>query len=423
MMDARFKKFAFKRGLAFAAILAGALSMNSSSAQAAYFVVSVGAPSLDPHRRTHVVIAGYGNDLGTAPQIAATAKVRKIAEIYPSDQILFICARELSEEENIQLLRRIGYENIRSEDQLLTVANLMNELKVYDQIAGLHVYSHSGITPGIFLDLDPTKPPSSNDLKWAYDAPAASLLVGHFTSDAIVTLNGCNSGHAQAPYLAQLWKVPVSGALTSTHFEALYQDGNYYWADPSQSQFLADNTLGTMQTKIPCNKGACYRMRPDNWDYIGVYGHYFMGLPNYQFFCVGISDAQCTAGMAHSILIDVSSQALSSSPTLEQYTRAVQEWICPTDAYSKPTQSRCMAELAKLNMLDLSKADVEYTPFGGRTANCTFSSCYRNSECLHPEIKVCALSPQPDLRHSTTFIDEYAAYLRGYSAISGSISH
>ncbi len=375
--------------------LAGILTWASLAvpAHAEYFLLQLTPQTLNPDQRIHLVVSGRGNDLGTAPQEAAYAKAKRISETFPQDQILVISTKD--NDNNQSSLKKLGYGSIKPVSATLDSTELMNQLSQYHRIVSLNVYGHSGIAPGVFLDRTPG---TQNDLKWPAHDPNSARLKGHFTSDAVAIFNGCNVGHEQGPELAELWGIPVAGALTSTHFESIGSDGRYY--EDGSMNACADGT------------NDCYRMKPDNADYSGVYGHYTQGLPFYKFFCIGISSEDCQKGMARSILTAVSTEKLGTHPTLKEFTNVVQDWLCPTGRPGQSPQAECMSKLDSLDF-GATSSDRFYTPFGsvGHTAQCSFSTCY--ASCSNSNRETCAKTAKPPAQ-TTTFVEEYVGYLDGY---------
>ncbi len=389
-----------------------ALAASPRSANAAYFLLQLTPGPLNPDMPINIIVSGRGNDLGTDPQQAAAAKAKVTAATYPDAQILVISTEE--DPGNAAVLKKMGYEKIKRVDRLLTGAELIEQLSQYREISSLNVYGHSGITPGVFLDrLDGTQ----IDQRWNPNDPVNQKLTGHFASDAMVIFNGCNMGEEGAPALSNLWRVPVAGALTSTHFEGLYPDGKYYWIDSPPKQ-------------CPLGLVACYRMRPDNNDYRGAYGHYDQGLPNYEFFCArSISKSDCEKAMARSVLTDVSTEQPTAHPTYERYAETVREWLCPSGhTVGDPTQAECMANLQKIDpasvALNPNSPERFYTPYPREGADpavpnmveCDFQTCY--ATCKDANKEDCAKN-QHAASKATSFVDEYLDYLRGYSLLFG----
>jgi hypothetical protein len=384
-----------------------------STVHASYFLVNASQPVLDTQKRTHVIVTDRASDLGNLPKMAAAAKAFKIMEAFPDDQVLLILPEGSG---YAHTLKSLGFENMTFVNETLNSTALMNQLEKYTQIASFHVYGHSAIPEGLFLD----RGAGTKDIRWyAYDKQPLRLK-GHFTQDAIATLNGCNSGHIMSLALSEMWEIPVSGSLTGTHFEKLYQDGSFYWGDSKSSGNWASDSMNSMKSKIAC-KGACVRLRPDNAAYNGHYGKYPQGLPSYKFSCVNISEEKCLKGMATSILMNVSNLAIGSRPTPEQYSHVVREWLCPTAYWGSNLQKSCMENLRTLNMDAIQKGSAErfYTPLQGKSFQCTFKGCYVEPKCLSPQNTLaCAQKGYSTSEgRTTTFVDEYINFLRGYQYI------
>ena len=371
-------------------------------AQASYFVVPVSG-AMDPSRRTHFVVAGNGNNLGTSPQLAAGAKAKRLAQLTGGDQVVFI-----SSGKNLtSLFDELGFTNERFVPDLLDVNALMQELKPYRRIASIHVFGHAAITEGVFLDTYP----GGRDVRWYADDPATQTLKGHFTGDAFVALNGCNSGHVMAYNLSKTWAIPVSGSLGGTHFEGIFEDGRAYSADGKYSR-----SWRPLASEF-------YRMRPDDSAYCCHYGRYTTGLPFYKFFCAeNVGAENCLAAMARSIYVGMVVPQLSMQPNFSQYAQAVREWMCPAGHYLSSSQQECMDRLAQLDVRDFSRTDRSYTPFRGESMQCNFQTCYQNNVCgsTPSEASACARSSAAG-NSSTTFVEEYIYYLRAYTVSTGAL--
>jgi hypothetical protein len=370
-------------------------------AQASYYVIPVKSSALNPTQRTHIVISGRGNDLGPSLQRASAAKIKKIAEVFPKDQILYITTEEKDEKSDTKNLKEMGFQFIERKSETLYPEKLMEELEKYTQIASVQIYSHGGVVAGIFLDREPRTDKLEIDIPWMAKNPSPQKLVGHFTEDAFVTLNGCNTGHVQAVLLARLWSVPVMGSLSSTHFENQFRDGKFYWADESKKRDMAK-----------CAYGSCYRLRPDNQPYNGMWGVFQQGLSIYKFFCGNISERKCLSGMAASVAINIAPSDKGPQMDYAEYAEAVREWLCPSGSFGSKLQSTCMEKLATF---DFSSSDRTYTPFNGPSPQCNFKSCYADPKCENPYDNPMCPKNLPENKTSTTFVDEYLAYLKAYT--------
>lgn len=394
-----------------------AVMFFSFQATAAYYKAIVSEHSqLNFNQRTHFLVASRGNDLGYLPQLVAVSRALKIADIYPEEQVVVIIPVESETPPNE--IKRMGISNIEYIEELLNSKQLMNEMSAFSQIASFHTFGHAAIVEGVFLDAVGDK-----DVRWYPNDAQSKRLIGHFTEDAFATMNGCNNGHQLAPYLSRLWKIPVSGALTGTHFEAIYDDGKYYWFDEVVKKSFARNTGELLSKKRSCF-GACYRMRPDNHQYKGHYGKYQQGLPFFKFFCGGTDQDRCLKAMAQSLLTQTSTQSYSEEfISKSEFAHTAREWLCPSGEYKSDLQKNCMETLEKVGQLLEQNQSIEhlklFTPFRGVSSQCSFNSCYAKPVCQmsFQEADRCAQSA-PDVTSSDSFVQEYLNYLNGYDLLS-----
>lgn len=369
--------------------------MMPQTGAAKYFRIGMNVNSIDFTKRTHILVSDFGEDLKSAPRNAAAAKAFQIAEVAGGDQVVLIAAT------GRYPIKPQGwpYQSLALIDATMSNVNLASELAQFSQIASLHFYGHGSIPDSPFLDKvaprDERFPPFNSG--W-------ESLAGHFTDDAFVSFNACNLGQVLAPRLSYLWSIPVSGALTGTHFESNSGNG-FEWNG---------NFTSIRQ----------YRMRPDNARYNSHYGSYSQGLPFYKFFCAGnVSEQRCLATMARSVLMNVSPfplPMLSSIDQLKAYKERVAEWLCPTE-----NQSFCISRLVNLPQTP-AEADMTYTPFRSNSMNCDMQSCY-------PEKLACISDPKRSAagntcaereRHtiqSHAFVMEYLNYLKGYKYLNATL--
>lgn len=383
------------------------LGLFSLQAKAGYIFAPFGSESFEPAKRTHVVVVSHGSDLGMAPQLSATTKVLKLRQIYPADQIVLFSHAE--NDGNLAWLKRSGFQQAILEPEELTPKILFNYLSALTQIVSVHTYGHSAIPEGVFLGAHGEK-----DIRLYPSSKEFSRLVGHFTSDAFVTLNGCNLGHQLAPMLARLWKVPVAGALVGTHFEVMMNDGFFAPLSGKESTWSKG-----------CGRG-CLRMRPDNANYDGHYGKYSHGLSFYKFFCIGLTEDECDLGMSRATFSAVTEQSLSKSSSEAEYLAVVREWLCPIGHRSDRTvKEACMSKLVEVDreLETKSAAELEpalrsFTPYFGRTASCDMQSCYQSITCTASanSAQSCAQSEMPK-RGASTLVDEYLRYRHGFALL------
>lgn len=380
----------------------------SVSAHASYLVVPYNREVLDKTVRTHFVITSRGGSLGMTPQLSALTRAAKLKEVYPADQVVLLLHDETSG--NLDWIKKRVSNAAYRVQAKFDPQHLFDELEPYTSIVSIHTYGHGAIPEGVFLGAV-----GEHDIRWYVTDKNPKRIIGHFTPDAFVTLNGCNDGHAMASRLSYLWKLPVSGALTGTHFEVLMPDGRFSMMTDEKN--WAKSHMGLFADGSECVRG-CVRMRPDNAPYTaGHYGTYRQGLGFYKFFCVGISENDCLRGMARSLISTVTVPGLSAKPTFEQYAQAAREWLCPTG--SRAVQMACEQRLTAVQTtlaMGLQLSDVEriYTPFSGPSHQCDFIGCYANRECLKSTKTLACAEQSAPPPTSSTFVDEYMNYLKGY---------
>lgn len=362
---------------------------------------------IDRSVRTHVIVVSKGNDLGLGPQLSGLTKAVKLAEVYPDDQVVLFVPEESAE--NLAWIQRSGFSRAYRVNSLLDTKKLFEELEQFNQIASFHTYGHSAIPEGVFLDAV-----GKRDIRWYPQLKFSDKVIGHFTSDAFATLNGCNLGHSMAPLLSRKWNIPVSGALVGTHFEVLMPDGQFVGWGPEKD--WAKTSVGFLRNERACLRG-CVRMRPDRAPYDGHYGKYRQGLANYKFFCSGITEADCLKGMARSLISSVTSFAVPVKATREQFARSAREWLCPSQggvAMKKACDEQLLNMPVKIAVDPFARL---YTPFRGPSNQCDFTGCYASPQCLElPKTLGCATGAVPP-KTSSTFVDEYENFLRGFDLL------
>ncbi len=368
----------------------------ASTTFASYTVSSLPSTTFDFSKRTHIVLSGKGNDLGRMPILATLAKAKKYVEQFPQEQVFIINTQEVSDQVQKSMVKSYGFQIIRSEKKLLNETTLMNELVQFHQIASFNFFGHSGIEPGMFLD-----GVGEDDLKWRPFSEVSVKLKGHFTADAYAVLNGCNQGQIHAPILSKTWGIPVAGTFTSSHFEQLYRDGHFYWADDTQSRNFAPGSMNTI------------RMKPDDVDYDGYYGKYENGLGFFKFFCVGMPEEVCLKGIRASVYSIIGVEPLGDNAPIENYLKVVREWLCPAHQFGSTQQDAC---IRRLESTSNNFADRNYTAFQGHAISCTFSSCYPKACYASVEaMTACSKDTRIGVRNSTALSDEYATYIKAFS--------
>lgn len=419
------------------ALLVGSLLLGASLAQAAYGIFDYQGKGIDPSKRTHIIVAGKGSDMGLQFHASAAAQARKIQDVNPNDQVVLIAVlddgqKSWLDSSKINELRRM-------EMTLITVANLVNEnnpddvrrwpqfkrysgtvvdgtkaglaqwgfglvaetqedlggeelvgvMSQFNQIASFNVYSHSTAYYGLILDgpmkrLDPT------------DANLASALRSRFTRDAYAWLHGCNSGILGMKFTTA-WAIPVATSFTSTGFQELFKkpDGTFEYvhdySDPNKGlkniptgyKRVGVNSVSYAKTQS-CTKVPCVRMMPDNHGYVGHWGNFFDGgVGFYRFTCSPsrVEDSRCKAVMAIALVNQVNNVYADYNATLETFKTAAKSHLCPTGSWKvKPgyTVESCYQALER----SLTDRNVVLDTFMSKSLQCDRRTCNARVDCL-----------------------------------------
>ncbi len=394
----------------FKSLFAFILAATFTSANASYHVATYNTENLDTNKATRLLVAGNGDDLGLLFEEVAKAKAMKYAEQYPGEQIVFIAIqeKELGSEAN---LNRYGFKIIRTESGKFDGKEFLREAMNFKKIKSLDIFSHSSAQFGIHLD--------GREHRLNVSTRGLEKLKSNFTPDAFVYLHGCNSGFELAPFMANAWGIPVAGSLTSTNFQKLHSDGNFYLSEEGfapNSDWAQTNKL-SFDTEVKCSKGACQRLKPDNTPYVGFWGAYREGgLPFYKFFCPKSSNENCLRAMANSLLSHSLIVNLKKNSPLSEYKKAVIDFLCPISS-EKDLRSECEAKLEEA----LTTKDYTYNPFSRPQIECDFNKCKVEIKCekilFAPKPGTCVLSNKYDGK-ATTLVREFQAYLEAFKYLS-----
>ena len=383
-----------------------------SNAQAAYLMATYNTPELDKTKPTRVMVAGDGDGLGLLFQEVSKARAIRYAENNPSEQIVLISYddKDLGTE---NALRRWGFKTIKNDGSTIDGKVFVDEVSKFKKILSIDIFSHSSAQFGIHL--------AGKANRINIKTKGLEILKPNFMKDAFVYLHGCNSGFNLAPFLSNLWAVPVAGSLTSTNFQKLHSDGHFYLIEEGyapNSDWALENPFSNDSTS-DCSKGTCQRLKPDNTAYYGWWGQYKEGgLPFYKFFCVKNSSEDCTRVMAKSMLSHTLIVNLKKTSTLEDYKKGVIDFLCPVSS-KKDLRSECQAELEAA----LISGDMTYNPFTRPAVECDFKTCKAEITCDKILFTGMAKPGTCSLRNdakspATTLVREYKAYLEGYNSLT-----
>ena len=396
----------FKSALTF---LVFALTLN---AHASYHVATYNSETLDLNKPTRLLVVGNGDDLGLLFDEVAKAKALKYQENYPQDQIALIAINE-KELGSERVLKRYGFTIQRNDSSTLDGKEFIKEASKFKKIASLDIFSHSSAQFGIHLD------GRANRLN--INTKGLEALKPNFMKDAYAYLHGCNSGFNLAPFLSATWGIPVAGSMTSTNFQQLHSDGNFYLTEEGyapNTDWAKTNTL-SYDVQTECKGGTCLRLKPDNTPYVGFWGAYREGgLPFYKFFCLKNSEADCLRVMAKSMLSHTLTANLKKDSSLDLYKKAVIDFLCPISS-KKDLRGECEAKLEEA----LLTGDMTYNPFSRQLVECDFKSCKVEIECEKvlftgvPKPGTCELKNRTTTP-ATTLVREYKAYLAAFPQLA-----
>lgn len=378
----------------------------------AYLVSSYNSEKINYDSPTRILVTGAGDDLGNLFLQVARGKALKYSQQYPNEQIVLISAseKELNDENT---LKNWGFKISKDDRSTLNGKSLIEETIKFNKIASLDIFSHSSAQYGIHLE--------GKAHRLTLNTKGIEKLAGHFIKDAFVYLHGCNTGFNLAPFLSNIWQVPVAGSMTSTNFQKLHSDGSFYlteegffpntdWANTNEKSF--DETVN-------CKPGMCLRLKPDNNPYTGFWGEYADGgLSFYKWFCVKNSDQDCKRVMAKSLLSFIGTNKLKSTSNIEEYKAVVYDFLCPVSA-KKDLRGQCIANLE----LSLITKDETYNPFTKAQVECNFKECQAEIECSKVPLTgiyrpgTCTLVNKVENGKATTLVREYKAYLEGFKSL------
>ena len=380
----------------------------------AFLISTYGANrTIDYNKPTRLLIAAKGGDVSTQFQEVASAKALKYSQLYPDQQIVLLSANEKEVEEKNFLLN-LGFSFQRENKSTFNGSTFLDEAIRFNQIASIDIFSHSSAQYGIHLD--------GFAHRLTLNTKGIEKLKGHFIKDAYAFLHGCNGGFNLAPFLSQAWEIPVAGAMTSSNFQKLHSDGQFYLSEEGfypNSDWAKSNSQSFNQS-VSCKGGNCIRLKPDNNPYTGMWGEYGDGgLSFYKFFCIKNSNNECTRIMAKSLLSFIGVVNLKSNSNLTEFKKSLFDFLCPISA-KRDLRNECIAKLEEA----LITGDETYNPFSHDQIECDFKSCKVEIQCkkaipLTGIIKPgsCKLINKYEGK-STTLVREFKAYLEGFKKLT-----
>ena len=376
----------------------------------AFLVTTYKSDTLDYNRPTRILVAGAGDDLGSQFQLVAHSKANKYNQQNPNEQIVLISANETSID-NIEELKGRDFSFQFENKSAFNGSSLLDEAVKFTQIASIDIFSHSSAQYGIHLD--------GKAHRLTLNTNNVDRLKGHFIKDAYAFIHGCNGGFNLAPFLSNAWEIPVAGAMTSTNFQRLNSDGNFYLTEDGffpNSDWAKANNL-SFSKPVSRNGGMCLRLKPDNNAYTGFWGEYGDGgLSFYKFFCMKTPESDCKRVMAKSLLNFVGNTNINLKSTLQEYKKSLFDFLCPISA-KRDLRNECESNLEK----SLTTGDQTYNPFTKTQIECDFTSCQVEIQCSQflgiKKPGSCKLINKFEGK-STTIVREFKAYLDGFKRLN-----
>lgn len=344
----------------FGAIFLAWLATVSSPA---YFVASYGA-AVDRAAPSNIFVVGYSHGMGRRLLEAAAGSALRIQSAVPGRQVVFLVIEETADSRAD--LERLGLVVKKDTATKLSPAALVEELKTFSRIASVELFTHSHVLWGAGLE------GLKEDERINHETPGLAELRANFLPDAYVFFHGCNAGFVIAPALAEIWGIPVAGALSSTSIERLARSGHWYLDEKGNGPWAKVNAV-SFPAVLPCSTGACVRMRPDDHPYMGKYGRFARGLGFYRFFCPAAKRDACSAAMVQSLFAFPAETPLAASSGESDFDKVVREFLCSSvTPQRKRDACRSGISPAKGNLPD---------PFLGMEPYCTREFCEVEVAC------------------------------------------
>lgn len=401
-----------RQTLSIFALLAAAVSAPRAQA----FIIGSLSPSVTPTQEVRVIVIGRGKEMGRQFAKAAMGKAFRLREFDSTRPVVIISIREDGNSSDKTFFQRFGVNLFRFDDSLLSGKVLVQELKKLGPIASLEFYSHSGWEVGPGLE--------GGDYRFNLGTDDVESLGARFTRNAYVMIHGCNSGYKIAPGLSKMWNgIPVAGSLTATDFQQFHTDNVWYHQNPGEYPSRGDwasSNQTTYESLVSCNEptNPCYRMKPDNSPYSGVWGVFKTGLGFYKWSCANGEDDTCRRGVREAVLSSVSVLPGRESSSFEEYKTLTKDWMCANSAFGTE-RNECLANIDQA----YATGNSTYTSFRGNSLDCSLTGCAYEYDCtnvMHPMFRfrtqeVCGMR-NTSSRRSTAFMDDYGLMLRAFDA-------
>ncbi len=377
-----------------------------------YLMTALGQTSFDSKKVTHIIVVGSGMK-EDSDQFYQTGLLQgyKYREMYPQHQVVVISAPDVRGADNDEVLQRFNLSIIKKVNATLNTQNLVNEMLFFNKIASFDFYGHSSPWAVKLAKKDGTIMPKSHKA-------LLEKVIPKFTDYAYATLNGCNGGFQLAPRLSTVWKIPVSGSLTSTQFERLQNDGWYKKSDRTEAENLRVNTLSFKQP-MDCKMGVCWRLKTARKNYSSYWGKFEDGGLSFpKFFCnFDNSNKRCEKSMALHLTAFPSVKAIDKNSSIEDYKVVLFDYLCST-AKDKNYFKKCVDGIN--NAINNNSTTFQIHP--GNALECNFKTCNASIKCKKkifgrgPRAGSCKVVTEPNT-NPTTLVREFKAFIQGYKLI------
>jgi hypothetical protein len=345
---------------------------------------------IDLNKTSRILLVGDSDHLGELPLWSALGKARRMAQLYPNDQVVLFITKDVREADlankGTSVVRQEPFGNgiALSDFRKLTTTKLVGALGRFQRIAAIEFFGHSSPF-GALLEAE------GDDRVLNTQIPAnIAGLKSKFARDAnpYVAFNGCNGGATLAPELSKVWEVPVSGALTGSNFQVLMSDGKWYPNDvgfypPELTAKRSNDQSYGAQNAVSCSKGACVRMKPQDSPYRGIWADpntgFQYGLGYYKFFC-NYNDAQntCAKGMAASLYTFPSTKPIDKNASDADFKDVVADFLCNTSkdgTWFDQCKTQLFAAAAQNAPFSSMKSANDYS------LECDFAKCEQKFRC------------------------------------------
>ena len=335
-----------------------ALMMLASTSAHAYSVFTLKKVNWSRVKTVDVFIAGYGEEMGLQFLYGAITRAKVHEETYPDSRAqVIIWAEEFNKRKDRQIVRDRGMHIMEVNTWHLRENSIVKIIKDLPPVSSLHIVSHNAAVEGVAVQ---------SNSRMNADADLWQEIKSRLTSDAYVFLHGCNTGYLVAPGISRVLERPVFGSLTSTDFQQVFDNGQWYHNNSGWGQYPSGMGKKKVNDVLyssneSCWRGFCHRMMPNEHTYRGYWGDYEVGLPYYKAFCNYNSSgsANCMKGIAHGV---------RTTPTIgaRSWQDRVEDFLCPRMADPAVHES-CVAALKNGG----DRRDF----FRGKTLDCSLKGC------------------------------------------------